>query len=330
MTGPLAEIQQTGRLGPAGWELIYRAVDSARRFGRYPSPEGYDAWDTDAVTEVAHDFMTADGAEGRMSRLAATATDEGSFCRLVERAVHNHFRMEARKTDRGAALRAIERHLQSDDGIVAAGDGPTRTWALRDHADQFPYSGDPDDLVSAANRVTDVKPAAWSATSRRRRPLAEAESLKRVLRAILAAAAAPVERGLLLKVVLERFPTAVVPPAEEADESSLPASTPVDDAGIVAKEVWAEMTDNERLVVPFLGETAREVAQRTGLSRSTAHRACTSVTGLLKDHLSGVEDRNRVMNELILLSSGVRARGTAIVASASLDSEGEHEASTPD
>ena len=237
MTGPLAEIQQTGRLGPAAWELIYRAVDTARRFGRYPPPEGYGAWVTDAVTEVAHDFMTADGAEGRLRRLVATATDEDSFSRLVERAVHNHFKMEARKTDRGAALRAIERHMQSDDGIVAAGDGPTRTWALRDHADQLPYSGNPDDLVAAAYRVADVRPAAWSETSRRRRPLAETESLKRVLHAILATAAAPVERGLLLKVVLARFPTAVIPPAAEADEASLPASTPVNDAGIVAKEV---------------------------------------------------------------------------------------------
>ena len=330
MTGPLAEIQQKGRLGPAGWELIYRAVDSARRFGGYPAPEGYGAWDSDAVTEVAHDFMTADGAEGRLRRLVATATDEDSFSRLVERAVHNHFKMEARKTDRGAALRAIERHMQSDDGIVAAGDGPTRTWALRDHADQLPYSGNPDDLVAAAYRVADVRPAAWSKTSRRRRPLAETESLKRVLHAILAAAAAPVERGLLLKVVLERFPTAAAAPAAVADEASLPASAPVDDAGIVAREAWADMTDNERLVVPFLNETTREVAQRTGLSRSTAHRACTSVKGLLKDHLSGVDDRSRVMNELISLSNGVRARGTAIVASASLDSEGEHEASTPD
>ena len=330
MTGPLAEIQETGCLGLAAWELIYRAVDSARRFGRYPAPEGYGAWDTDAVTEVAHDFMTADGAEGRLRRLVATATDEDSFSRLVERAVHNHFKMEARKTDRGAALRAIERHMRSDDGIVAAGDGPTRTWALRDHADQLPYSGNPDDLVAAAYRVADVLPAAWSETSRRRRPLAETESLKRVLHAILAAAAAPVQRGLLLEVVLGRFPSAAAAPAAVADEAFLPASAPVDDAGIVAREAWADMTDNERLVVPFLNETTREVAQRTGLSRSTAHRACTSVKGLLKDRLSGVEDHRRVMNELISLSNGVRARGTAVVASASLDSEGEHEASTPD
>ena len=329
MTGPLAEIQETGCLGPAAWEFIYRAVNSARRFGGYPPPEGYGAWDSDAVTEVAHDFMTADGAEGRLRRLVATATDEDSFSRLVARAVHNHFKMEARKTDRGATLRAIERHMQSDDGIVAAGDGPTRTWALRDHVDQLPYSGNPDDLVAAAYRVADVKPAAWSETSRRRRPLAEAESLKRVLHAILAAAAAPVERRLLLEVVVERFPTAVAAPAAEADETSLPASTPVDDAGIVAREAWAEMTDNERLVVPFLDETAREAARQTGLSRSTAHRARTSVTELLKDRLSGVEDQRRVMNELILLSNGVRARGTAIVASASLSREGEHEEPTP-
>ena len=330
MTGPLAEIRQTGCLGLAGWELIYRAVNSARRFGRYPSPEGYGEWDNDAVMEVAHDFMAADGAEGRLTRLVATATDEESFSRLVERAVHNFFKMEARKTDRGAALRAIERHMQSDDGIVAAGDGPTRTWALREHADQLPFSGNPDDLVSAAYRVTDVKRAAWSDTSKRRRPLAETQSLKRVLHAVLAAAAAPVERGLLLEVVLERFPTAVVPSAVEADDASLPAAAPIDDAGIVAKEVWAEMTDNERLVVPFLDETAREIARLTGLTRSTAHRARTSVTGLLKDRLSDADDQPQIMNELILLSIHVRAHGTAIVASASLGSEGEHEASTPD
>ena len=330
MTGPLAEIRNTGCLGPAAARLIYRAVDAARRFGGYPPPEGYGAWGSGAVEEVAHDFLTADGAEGRMKKLVAAATDEDSFSRLVQRAVHNHFRMEARRTDRGAALRAIERHLQADDSIVAIGEGPTRTWALLEFTSQLPYSGNPDDLVAAAQRVANVQAAAWSATSARRRPLAEAQSLKRILHAILLEAAAPVGRDLLLEVVLKRFPMAVVPPAAEADEALLPASMPVDDTDMTAEEIWAEMNDNERLVVPFLDETAREIARQTGLSRSTAHRACVSAKELLRDRLPEIENRLSVMNRLAWLSETVRARGTAIVASASSQEEGEHEAPTPD
>ena len=86
MTGPWAEIRETGTLGPLGAALIYETVDVVRRFDRYPPPQGTKYWDAVAKQEVAHDFIAADGAEGRLARLVASAIDEDSFERVVEAA----------------------------------------------------------------------------------------------------------------------------------------------------------------------------------------------------------------------------------------------------
>ena len=47
------ELTATGSLGRDGVALLYRTVAAVARVHRFPPPEGYSTWTTDAVTEVA-------------------------------------------------------------------------------------------------------------------------------------------------------------------------------------------------------------------------------------------------------------------------------------
>jgi hypothetical protein len=73
----------------------------------------------------AHGFLAADGADDRLRRLVATATDEDSFERVLEQAVRNHIRMDTCRTDMGAVLRALDHAVGRDDRSWL----PIRSWA---------------------------------------------------------------------------------------------------------------------------------------------------------------------------------------------------------
>ncbi len=321
MTGAWEELRTTEEVGPLTIELVYDTVDAVRRFDRYPPPDGSDRWDETAVQEFAHEFLVGDGATERLTRLVATATDEESFERLLETAVRNEFRMQARRTDTGAALRALTHAVGQDDDIVVAGTTTTtRTWSLSEHRDNATYSGSHEDLVKAAYAVPDVRSARWSHTSRRRAPIAEPDSLRRVIRAVLDRAAAPVPPRLMLDVTLARFPLIAGGDIELSDEVA-PDDNHSPAARLLAAEVWEQLTDNERLVAGILDQPVRDIADATDLSRSTAHRAVTSVREVLAAFLSDLDDQAGVVAALAALSASVRSRGTDRAGSASTSQE---------
>ena len=317
MSGGWAELRTEGRVGERTAVLVYETVDAVRRFDRFPPPEGSERWDADAVQDVAHDFLTAKGAIDRLRRLVVTATDEQSFERLVEQAIRNHLRMQARRTDMGAVLRALDHAVERDDDIVAAGTtATTRTWALAEQVGGAPYSGDPMTLLAAAHAVPDVRRARWSRTSTRRAPIAEPESLRRVLHAILDAAHGPVPRRLVADVVVARFPLTTDPPNTELDNDIVSIGLATPEATVVAEALWGQLNDNERLVAGVLDLPVREMAVATGLSRSTAQRAAMSARAVLSELLTDVTDQADIVAALAAASSAARQRGTVRAGSA--------------
>lgn len=321
MTGAWEELRRTEEVGPLTVELVYDTVDAVRRFDRYPPPEGTDRWNETAVQEFAHEFLVGDGATERFTRLVATAIDEESFERLLETAVRNEFRMQARRTDTGAALRALTHAVEKDNEIVLAGTTTTtRTWSMLGHKDNPTYSGSHEDLIEAAHSVPNVRRARWSATSNRRAPIAESDSLRRVLRAILECAAAPVAPRLMLEVILARFPLISGGDIELSDEV-VPDDNHSPAAQLLAAEVWEQLTDNERLVAGILDLPIRDIADATGLFRSTAHRAVISAREVLAAFLTDLDDQAGVVAELAAMSASVRSRGTDRVGSASISQE---------
>lgn len=327
VVGAWSELKLTEKIGEDTAKLLYDIVDAVRRFGHFPPPDGSGRWDEGAVHEVAHEFLVGKDDEdrvraaARLRRLVATATDEGSFELLLQEAVRNHFRMEARRTNVGAVIRSLEHAVKSDPEIVTVGSrSSTKAWALRRYAEQLPYSGNPDVLIDAAHAMPEVRRARWSATSRRRAPIAEPAYLLRVIRAILKAAKAPVLRRLFVDVIVARFPLAVDPPSVELDESLTDhAASP--EATAVAAVVWEELNDNGRLVVGVLDLDARKIAAVTGLSKSTADRAKRSAKTVLAEHLDDADDQAGVVAALAAASKALQRRGTDAAGSASLRTE---------
>jgi hypothetical protein len=297
--------------------LVYETVDAVRRFDRFPPPAGTDRWTLSEVQEFAHGFLFGEGGQERLAKLVALAVDEVSFERVVEAAIRNEFRMQARRTETGAVLRALTHAVERDDEIVVAGSTTaTRTWSLLAHQSNDPYSGPHDPLVEAAYAVQNVRRARWSPISTRRSPIAQSDSLHRVLQAVLDRAGAPVQPRLMLDVMLARFPLAVGGEVELTDEL-VPEVAGSADVRLLAAEVWDQLTDNERLVSGILDLPVREIAAAAGLSRSTAQRAATAAREVLAAFLVDVDDQAGVVAELAQASAALRARGTARTGSAS-------------
>lgn len=314
MTSAYEEALQRGGLGPLGVELLYDTVDSVRRLRSFPPPSGYQTWDTDGVLEVAHEFVASDAGRRRVAGVLLRASDDESFERLLEAAVRNFMRSELRKTDEGRAMRALCRIVDDDPEVaeVPAGRPGAGSWCLADHASALPFAGHPSVLVEAAFEVDDVRRARWRPDAQHRAPIAESESLRRVVRAVLVAAAAPVTRGSMLMAVLERFPLVDAPSVVELDDEVVDLAVDADRsaAAVIAGEIWDELNDNERLVVALLDETTRDIAAETGLSKSTAHRAVGSAQEALARLLGGQADPLPIVAELRRLSTSARERGT--------------------
>lgn len=322
MSGAWEELRGTGVLGQATVELVYETVDAVRRFDRFPPPEGTGSWTADAVAEVAHEFLYGEGGLERLAKLIATASDEASFERLLEAAVRNEFRLRARQSDTGAALRALTHAVEQDDEVVVAGSTTTtRTWSLAAHQGQLPYSGPVGPLIEAAYAVPDVRAARWSRDSLRRAPIAEPDSLRRILHAVLSEAAAPVSPRLMLEVVLARFPLIATEQVEFTEETVNSPGSTSSEAALLAAEVWRQLNDNERLVAGVLDLPVREMAAATGLSRSTAGRAALSCREVLSAFLRDVDDQAGVVAALAAASAVACGRGTMRAGSASTSKE---------
>ena len=314
MTSAYAEAVQCGGLGPLGVDLLYETVDAVRRLRSFPPPSGYQTWVTDAVYEVAHEFVASDSGRRRIAGVLLRATDDESFERLLEAAVRNFMRSELRKTDEGRAMRALRRIVDDDTEVteVPAGQPGAGAWCLPGHASALPFSGHPSVLIEAAFEVDGVRRVRWRPDSQHRTPIAESESLRRVVRAVLAAAAAPVTQNSMLLVVLERFPLVDAPSIVELDDDVVNLAVDGDRsaAAVIAGEIWDELNDNERSVVGLLDETVRDIAADTGLSKSTAHRAVASAQEALARLLGGQTDPLPIVAELRRLSTNARQRGT--------------------
>ncbi len=313
MTGVYEEARAAGTLGPSGVALLYETVDAVRRFSRYPPPPGYDRWDATSVAEIAHDFLSG---PTRIVGVLARAIDDPSLERLLEVSVRNYLRSEYRRTEQGRMLRSLRRVVENDDAVITVGVGAPAAgcWSLPVHAGVPAYAGPLRDLVNAAFSVSGVRRARWREDARTRPPIAEPESLRRVVGAVLVAAASPVSPAVMLRVIAARFPVAdavsVVPLTDVLEERTpdRDASSPA--TRLVAEEIWDQLSENERLVVGILDESVRDIASETGLSRGSAHRAVLAAKAVLAEHLDDEDEALGVIGELRALSDLLRENGT--------------------
>jgi hypothetical protein len=292
-TMSLVEDLRAGRFTPEAYALVRKTFEAVIRLRRFPAPLGLGQWTSEAVEDTVQDFLADRDGDGRLARMALRAGDDREFRWLLDTAVKNFLIDRLRKSARAKLWRRLGEVLAADDRFVEVG----RAWTLREVGGEAQWAGRVAELDSAAWRVPDVRVVRWRPSAKREGPVAGRDVLVALCAAIIAAAGAPVPLDVLTRVVARRFNVgdppllAVVDAAELVElQAHHPAATvgvvteaelPQESGGaaqvqspgperLLADEIWAELTDQERLQLGVLDEGVRAQGVALGLGHSQA------------------------------------------------------------
>jgi hypothetical protein len=298
---PLQELLDTGRLGPAGAQLLYRTVRAVASGHGFPPPGGRSAWDDDAITEIAHDFLADGRTPRRLTHLVVHAVDDESFNRLLHRMVLNFLRDLGRRTEIGRLMLRLRDVLARSDDFVAEADD---RWRLASQP-STPSGVAPAALAAAAAVETHVDVPRWSRQTRRRPPVADAPSLERLCRRVLDVAAGTVPLDQLAQSIAPRLGLAPTPLAQAVDDHDpfeRIATTQHADAVIDsmrAAEIFATLSRRERLLLAAAGTPVRDLRSIIGLGPSQAAELQARLRALLALELQDDENYEDVFFHLV-------------------------------
>lgn len=282
----MSNLRGSGQLDAAGANLLYDAVRTAASIGSFPPPEDHNSWDRDAVLTVAHDFLTGQGAVERLTNLAALADGDESFRRLLVTAVRNFLRSRARQSVLGKQMRRIRAVAEAEESLqvlhdasgplVAAAEGPT-----------IRFSGDDNALLRIAAKVGPQTRRRWRPDARREGPIADRAEIVSMLREIVAAAGGAVPISELARVLARRFDLAALPATVDMDTLDARPARGFEEVELSdqARALLDQLTERERLVLPFLDDSSRDVAARVDLGHSTVAKVQARLRSLLQEVL---------------------------------------------
>ncbi len=304
--GPRQELIEDGTLGPAGAELLYGAVAAVAHARRFPPPEGHDVWGRGAVQEVAHDFLTGPRGVKRLADLLLRSVDESTFASLLHTAVLNALRDRGRRTDFGALVLRVTEVLSDSDQFRRDASDRTK-WTLASGPDG-PSVVSTGALAEAAASVRDVTIPRWSSPTRRS-PIADRDSIERILASVLAAAhgsltAAELARGCEHRLDGRRVPLTVELDVLEALPPDDLGSATEDDTldRIVAGQVFSGLSDQERLLLATFDRPVRAAASQVGVGHSQTAVLRKRLVEHLRTEIGDDPDAEGVFSALIALT----------------------------
>jgi len=313
---PRDELLTTGRLGDAGAVLLYDTVRLVGLSRGFPPPEMRQSWDGAAVQGVAHDFLQSTRGPRRLLDIALRSVDDRSFERLLEAAVANHLRDEARKTDLGKLIVRVKDVLRSTSEFVAVVGGGDERWALTG-ASTEPSLASATELATATVRVEVVIPP-WSSATRDA-PLADRDSMVRLIEAVLTAAggsltAVDLARALTARLDHRRAPLTIE--LDSADAVSAPAAPGADPASrtvssIRATEIFNNLSDRERIIVATLDLSVRDLGSVISTGKSQAAHLRQRLLDRVEGELEGDDDPEQTVSALARLCDDWLRRWTA-------------------
>jgi hypothetical protein len=294
LVNPREELLTTGRLGPAGAELLYRTVWLVAVGNRFPPPQGSTVWDETAVADTAHDFLDGERGRKRLLDIVVRSVDEQSFRRILEKAVRNFLRDIARGTDFGKLVLRVKEILRDEDYFEQV-PGTDGRWALSG-GPTAPSAARPDDLATAATGVEVVVPK-WT-SERRDAPLADRPSFVRLMSAILKAAggsltAVDISHALVARLDHRRTTlTTDLDIHEDVSEPVAMGGNPATRAvaELHAADIFASLSDRERVIVTTLDKNVRDLGRVIGTGKSQAALIRQQLVDRLRDELADEED----------------------------------------
>jgi hypothetical protein len=298
---PLEELLNGGRLGREGAKALYRMVRAVVVAHGFPAPGGRPGWDTDAVAEVAHEFLADERTPRRLTHLAVHSVDDDSFDRILHRMVLNFLRDGGRRTETGRLMLRLRDVLGESDEFVAE---PGDRWRLVSQPPQ-PSGVSPAVLIQAASAETRVTVPRWSLQTRRRPPAADAASLERLCRRVLGAAAGTVPLDQLAQSIAPRLGLTPMPLAQAVDDrdpfDSIAAPQHADAVidSMRAAEIFTILSQRERLLLATTGTPVRDLRSVIGVGPSQAAELQGRLRGLLASELQDDENYEAVFFHLI-------------------------------
>lgn len=271
---PRDELVNSGRLGQAGAELLYRTVRLVAIGNGFPPPEGSPSWDETAVAETAHDLVKDERGAKRLLDIVVRSVDDRSFERLLEKAVLNFLRDVARGTDLGKLILRVKEILRDEDDFEAV-PGSSERWTLSGGT-AAPSAAGPDALASATAGLQVVVPK-WT-SERRDAPLADRPSFVRLMTSVLTAAA-----GSLTAVDIAHALTARLDHRRTAHATNLDIQEQVSEPGrlsgdpaihtvaeLHALDIFDSLSDRERIIVTTLDENVRDLSRLIDTGKTQA------------------------------------------------------------
>lgn len=258
----------------------------ARVVGDFPPPEGYGAWNREAISEAVGALFEAK-PHLLTKALANGVADDGSLEAFLLVAMKRHLIDEAKATELGKMRRRFEKLLGRDPRFVFVS-APVASWALVQFAESV-WPDDLDVLRAAAARVRGVYIVALNKAGPT--PKKVADPLREVAAAVLSEACGAVPAQDLARVVLERFFPGEQP-LEYVDEpghheGEFADETPGPDFEILiesaAEWVFASLTVAERALVPRLGEAP---AERVGVLEDTGPAEAEALAASLREKIA--------------------------------------------
>jgi hypothetical protein len=305
--GAYEELVTTGRLGPQGVRLLYRAVQSVALARNFPPPAGHARWDADAATDAAHDFLDGQRGSKRLTDLAVRATDEASFERLLHGAVLNFHRDRGRQTELGALVRRVGEVLERSELFERAPSDHSR-WRVAGGPAEASGAA-PALLARAAAEEPHVDIPRWG-SSKRRAPQADFASFERLIRRVMTAAGGSLTTAEIAKAVSVRLDPRRVPLTLELDvlerlaDRRLTAQTESQVLGRMhAADLFDQLSDRERTLLATWDRPVRDLGNLLGVRHSQAHVLKQRLATRLQQELDGDPDAETVITDLLMLAS---------------------------
>lgn len=286
-----------------GWLLfILSAYVWARFAGRYRpalySPSGQ--WDNEGVRDLVNDFVTERGIKKGLIARALLLTDSSRTCiGYLEKAFHHFVISEGGQSiERNIYHRLCEVLAEDPELRRLAGAGSSAAYGDVRWSDEPPTLADETVLKAAERYIPEHVATVHYRSESRRSPVLAKEALRTIARALILGTGRLMTASQILHVLTHRFNLQEGPgtPVADGEETlcKLPSAQmdPLDSmiAEETAEQLLGNMTERQRRVFFFWTQqdpplTAREIAESTGLGKSTVNneqRAIVSLAEALK------------------------------------------------
>lgn len=321
--GAYEELARSGGLGPKTLELLQITARIVTKATGFPSPSGQRGWTDEDIFDVITNMILRPGVGQQWVTMCfANAYDDRSLQALFYTSIGNYLKDEAKKTPRGKLRRRFASRLDADGRFRKANVSGSPWWMLSEHDPDARWQGDIDDLTAVAWQVDGIVD-----TLRLNRsgptPRQTVHALMTVITAVLEYAGGAVREEDLAKVLEARFGLDTTPQLVTLYSDDAPQNPPGwendqdpddDDEeqpqsdGSTAERIWAEFTDNERLLLPHLGREATEVAEELNIGVKQAQAAAGALHERLRPVLEAAADRRALLGELLRRSADHRAK----------------------